>query len=98
MTAVDDFTSHSEAPSPLRNARGRASERSVLLAVAGVTGMLAVVAGAVAAYLVCPEPTMWRVPVNGLVMALAVLPIRAVVRRAPASTGRAPLAEAEPEI
>jgi hypothetical protein len=57
-----------------------------------------VVAGAVAAYLVCPEPTMWRVPVNGLVMALAVLPIRAVVRRAPASTGRAPLAEAEPEI
>ena len=90
MTAVHDRTPYFESQSTTRRVHSRASESSVLMAAAVMTALLAVVVGVVAAYLVFPEPTMWRIAVNVLVIALAVHPIRALLRRAPAhADGRA---------
>lgn len=86
-------------PRPLtERPRARVSQPLVLLVIAAVMALLAVVAGVVAAWVVFPEPTMWRIAINGLVTASAAVPIRALVRRASGRARRSVVADAEPEI
>ena len=98
MTAVHDRTPHRESQFSTERRHRRSSEPSVLMAAAGATALCAVAIGVVAAYLVFPEPTMWRVTVNCLVIALAVHPIRGLLRRAWAQDGHRLVADAEADL
>jgi hypothetical protein len=95
MRALDNRIPYCQRQPRNHRRDARVAGPSVLLASAGVTAVFAVVAGVVTAYLVFPDPTMWRIAVNGLVIALASFPIRGMLRRAATQAGHQMVAEPE---